>query len=483
MSTVNVGSALPAGTNTIGNVKLIDTGGTNQAAIDANNNVHVAIYNAANSMGIDANNNAHVGLWNGTNQAAVDSNGNQAIKGNFTEQSSLSAGSLNADLVASTDVSAYKWWSLHVTGTFTGTLTFQGSNDNSNWTSVEGANLATTSSISTTLLAAGVQNLLYAGMVAFRYLRIRMTAYTSGTATGTLELYTFAPPAPIIGAIAAQSGTWTVQPGNTANTTAWKVDGSAVTQPVSGTVTANAGTNLNTSLIALETGGNLATLAGAVTSAKVQANVSQINGVAPTMGNGVTGTGVQRVTISSDSTGQVTLATGANTIGAVTQASGPWTSNITQIGGSTVTLGSKTSANSFPIVIASDQGSMPMTQSGTWTVQPGNTANTTPWLVTSQAGTAGGSTPYHKISAASTNATNVKASAGTVYGFEFSNTNSSARYVRFYNSSSAPTVGTTTIVKTVQVPGNTTVIRAYPVGLAFGTGISWSATGAMADAD
>lgn len=34
---------------------------------------------------------------------------------------------------------------------------------------------------------------------------------------------------------ATQAGTWTVQPGNTANTTAWKVDGSAVTQPVSGT--------------------------------------------------------------------------------------------------------------------------------------------------------------------------------------------------------------------------------------------------------
>lgn len=44
---------------------------------------------------------------------------------------------------------------------------------------------------------------------------------------------------------AAQSGTWTVQPGNTANTTAWKVDGSAVTQPVSGTVTANAGSGFN----------------------------------------------------------------------------------------------------------------------------------------------------------------------------------------------------------------------------------------------
>lgn len=35
-----------------------------------------------------------------------------------------------------------------------------------------------------------------------------------------------------------------------------------VTQPVSGTVTANAGTNLNTSLLALEAGGNLATIAG-----------------------------------------------------------------------------------------------------------------------------------------------------------------------------------------------------------------------------
>lgn len=37
-----------------------------------------------------------------------------------------------------------------------------------------------------------------------------------------------------------------------------KVDNSAVTQPISGTITANAGTNLNTSTLALEAGGNLA---------------------------------------------------------------------------------------------------------------------------------------------------------------------------------------------------------------------------------
>jgi hypothetical protein len=421
MSTVNVGSALPAGTNTIGNVKLIDTGGTNQAAVDANNNVHVAIYNAANSMGIDANNNAHVGLWNGTNQAAVDSSGNQAIKGNFAEQSSLSAGSLNADLVASTDVSNYKWWSLHVTGTFTGTLTFQGSNDNSNWTSVEGANLATTSSISTTLLSAGIQNLLYAGIVAFRYLRIRMTAYTSGTATGTLELYTFAPPAPIIGAIAAQSGTWTVQPGNTANTTAWKVDGSAVTQPVSGTVTATQATGTN--LHVVNDAGSA--VIGSVT---IQAT---------------SGTAL----VADQTNSELRVSTYVKT---------------TTAGDTALTLGQATMSASLPVTLASNQP----------------TQNVTP-----QATTTGGSTPSHTMSAASTNATSLKASAGLLYGFCISNANAAARYFKLYNKASAPTVGTDTPVTTIQVPANGTVIRAYPVGMTFSTGIAWAATGLITNAD
>lgn len=59
-----------------------------------------------------------------------------------------------------------------------------------------------------------------------------------------------------IGAV-SQSGTWTVQPGNTANTTAWKVDGSAVTQPVSlptspatGTITSVASSATDVSVLA-----------------------------------------------------------------------------------------------------------------------------------------------------------------------------------------------------------------------------------------
>lgn len=62
--------------------------------------------------------------------------------------------------------------------------------------------------------------------------------------------------ATVSGTVAAtQSGTWTVQPGDTPNTVAWKVDGSAVTQPVSGTVTANAGTGtFTTNQVASTTG-------------------------------------------------------------------------------------------------------------------------------------------------------------------------------------------------------------------------------------
>lgn len=42
-------------------------------------------------------------------------------------------------------------------------------------------------------------------------------------------------------------------------------------------------------------------------------NVAQINGVTTTMGNGVSGTGVQRVTIASDSTGSVAISNGGAT--------------------------------------------------------------------------------------------------------------------------------------------------------------------------
>jgi hypothetical protein len=80
------------------------------------------------------------------------------------------------------------------------------------------------------------------------------------------------------------------------------------------------------------------------------------------------------------------LATGSNTIGAVTQASGPWTSNITQWAGSalgaTSNYGTSPGAVAVPGVNAFVTNTPAVSESGTWTMQPGNTANTTPWLTT-----------------------------------------------------------------------------------------------------
>lgn len=57
-------------------------------------------------------------------------------------------------------------------------------------------------------------------------------------------------------------------------------------------------------------------------AANQSVNVAQMNGVTTTMGNGIAGTGVQRVTLASDSTGQVALAAGTNGIGKLTANSG-----------------------------------------------------------------------------------------------------------------------------------------------------------------
>lgn len=62
---------------------------------------------------------------------------------------------------------------------------------------------------------------------------------------------------------AIQSGTWTVQPGNTANTTAWKVDNSAVTQPISLAASSNAtSTAYEASRVAKASAGTLYSITG-----------------------------------------------------------------------------------------------------------------------------------------------------------------------------------------------------------------------------
>lgn len=181
----------------------------------------------------------------------------------------------------------------------------------------------------------------------------------------------------------SQSGTWTVQPGNTANTTPWlttinqggnsalvsasnalKVDGSAVTQPISGTVTANAGTNLNTSALALDvtltnrtqktqiTDGTRDGTIKAASTASVAADTSLVVALSPNS----------------------PLPAGTSIIGAL---SANQSVNVSQFGGSSIVTGTGTSGSGIPRVTVSNDSNILATQSGTWTVQQG----APPWSV------------------------------------------------------------------------------------------------------
>lgn len=93
-------------------------------------------------------------------------------------------------------------------------------------------------------------------------------------------------------------------------------------------------------------------------------------------------------------------------------------------------------------------------------------------------------TPYKLNSAATTNATSVSATANTLLlGYYISNTNSSVRYVKFYNKASAPTVGTDTPVLVLAIPGSGAANVSFPAGVNFSTGLAFATTTGAADSD
>lgn len=146
-------------------------------------------------------------------------------------------------------------------------------------------------------------------------------------------------------------------------------------------------------------------------------NVAQINGVTTLMGNGVTGTGAQRVTIASDNT--------------------------------------------------------------TFTTAPVATATTTDGVIT---------TNCYITSAASTNSTNCKGSAGNVYFIHVTNTTTTNYFLRIYNASSAPTCSSATgFVETIPALGGSTNGgvngRVNVIPQSFATGIGFCLTGGGSSTD
>lgn len=98
--------------------------------------------------------------------------------------------------------------------------------------------------------------------------------------------------------------------------------------------------------------------------------------------------------------------------------------------------------------------------------------------------TAGGATQFRRIATADTNATVVKAAAGRVYGYTFSNLTGTALFVKLYNKATAPTVGTDVPLRTIYVPPNGVAAYHLGQGLAgFSSGIAIAATTGVADTD
>jgi hypothetical protein len=326
-----------------------------------------------------------------------------------------------------------------------------------------------------------------------------------------------------------------------------RVDGSGVTQPVSGTfwqatqpvsgtVTANAGTgtftvggtvtaNIGTSgSLALDTSVNGVIqsqasttsgekgplIQGAVTTAAPSYTTAQTNPLSLTTAGAlrtdasattqpVSGTFWQAtqpvsgtVTANIGSAGTLALDSSVN---AISLAQGSTTSGqkgVLQLGAVTTAAPTYTTAQTSPIslttagAVRTDASATTQPVSGTVTANPGNVANTTPWLVKANEAptTSGGATIYRLLSAATTNSNNIKASAGQLYGWYLFNTSASIKYVKLYNKATAPTVGTDVPVLTFPLPPTDGAVQnPSGVGIAFATGIGIAITGGAADAD
>jgi hypothetical protein len=89
---------------------------------------------------------------------------------------------------------------------------------------------------------------------------------------------------------------------------------------------------------------------------------------------------------------------------------------------------------------------------------------------------------FSLVSAASTNATNIKASAGTVNGWYIYNSNASARKIAFHNTAGTPTAGVA-IYLSIVIPGLAAANVSFPDGITFGTGIAITTVTGLTEID
>lgn len=101
-----------------------------------------------------------------------------------------SASASNADLIASTDVRGYRWFTLQMWGTYNASITASCSNDGVTWSTIP-LTIVTGSSAIAAMPSTSAQNntaAIFAGAIYGRYFRVRTSTYVSGTVNVTVEL-------------------------------------------------------------------------------------------------------------------------------------------------------------------------------------------------------------------------------------------------------------------------------------------------------
>lgn len=190
-------TALQNGTITAGSI--IVTNGTIGAGTVSNNmlsgtlNVGTVVNNGGSVQLYDTSGSIANILTQAGTAAAWNS---QLTAGAFMEKSGSATGA-GGDIVAAFDASGYKWGLLQIGGTFVGTINVQVSNDNFTTIGTQFANNTNNVALAPSVNISS--NNMYYFPVQGRYIRIRMASYTSGTANGILEMYTYPLSTPIVG--------------------------------------------------------------------------------------------------------------------------------------------------------------------------------------------------------------------------------------------------------------------------------------------
>lgn len=239
---------------------------------------------------------------------------------------------------------------------------------------------------------------------------------------------------------------------------------------IAGTVTANAGTNLNTSALALEAGGNLAAAATSLAALDnaVSGNELQVDvvGALPAGTNAIgklaanSGVDIGDVDVLS-----VVPGTGATNLGKAEDAA--HTTGDVGVMALAVRAAAPTERSAGP----TDGDYEPLAVNEVGALWASMTPSANGGASTMNASSSDGATALTSTAQA------IKASAGVLLGYYIYNPNATAQFVQFYNTASGSvTVGTTNPLFMLTIPATSAANLAFPYGIAFATAMSWAAT-------